>query len=84
MMLTEIAASSTTDQTFGVVGAALLVGILIAYVLLVVGAFFSALFSSATAGMKLVWIVFIVMAPFIGSLLWFMVGKRNSQLSAAV
>jgi cytochrome b len=51
--------------------------------LLVIGAFFSALFSSATAGMKLVWIVFIVIAPFIGSLLWFMLGKPNARISAS-
>jgi hypothetical protein len=74
--------ASQTDQTFGVIGGALLIGALVAYVLLVVGAFFSALFSSATAGMKLVWIVFIVIAPFIGSLLWFLVGKRNAQEAA--
>ncbi|HET6738234.1 MAG TPA: PLDc N-terminal domain-containing protein [Kribbella sp.] len=80
MMLLQTA--SQTDQTFGVIGGALLIGALVAYVLLVVGAFFSALFSSATAGMKLVWIVFIVIAPFIGSLLWFLVGKRNAQEAA--
>lgn len=80
MMLLQTA--TQTDQTFGVIGGALLIGALVAYVLLVVGAFFSALLSSATAGMKLVWIVFIVIAPFIGSLLWFMVGKRNAQEAA--
>ncbi|MFG1905919.1 PLDc N-terminal domain-containing protein [Kribbella sp. NPDC048928] len=80
MMLLQTA--TQTDQTFGVIGGALLIGALVAYVLLVVGAFFSALFSSATAGMKLVWIVFIVIAPFIGSLLWFLVGKRNAQEAA--
>lgn len=80
MMLLQTA--TQTDQTFGVIGGALLIGALVAYVLLVVGAFFSALFSSATAGMKLVWIVFIVIAPFVGSLLWFLVGKRNAQEAA--
>lgn len=80
MMLLQTA--SQTDQTFGVIGGALLIGALVAYVVLVVGAFFSALFSSATAGMKLVWIVFIVIAPFVGSLLWFLVGKRNAQEAA--
>ncbi len=77
-MLTQL----TGDQTFGAAGAALLIAALIAYTLLVIGAFFSALFSPATAGMKLVWIIFIVVAPFVGSLLWFLVGKRNAQVSA--
>jgi hypothetical protein len=48
----------------------------------VVGAFISALFSPASAGMKLVWLVFIVIAPFIGSALWFLAGKRNAQETA--
>ncbi|GAA0594385.1 PLDc_N domain-containing protein [Kribbella sandramycini] len=78
-MITLVA--STTDQTWGFVGGAVLIAALVAYVLLVVGAFFSALFSAASAGMKLVWIIFIICAPFIGSLLWFLVGKRNSQLA---
>jgi hypothetical protein len=73
---------ATNDHLWGVAGGTVLIGVLIAYALLVIGAFFSALFSAATAGMKLVWIVFIVIAPFIGSLLWFLVGKRNAQASA--
>jgi hypothetical protein len=73
---------ATNDHLWGVAGGTVLIGVLIAYALLVIGAFFSALFSGATAGMKLVWIVFIVIAPFIGSLLWFLVGKRNAQASA--
>ncbi|WP_405056458.1 PLD nuclease N-terminal domain-containing protein [Kribbella sp. NBC_01505] len=76
-MLTLIAHSSpSSDQT---VFAFLGFGLLAAYVLLVIGAFFSALFSEASGGMKLVWIIFIVMAPFIGSLLWFLVGKNNAR-----
>lgn len=79
-MLTLIAhATTSTDQTWGFLGSAALIAGLVAYFLLVVGAFFSALFSPASGGMKLVWIVFIVIAPFIGSLLWFMVGKRNAH-----
>ncbi|MFK4087910.1 PLD nuclease N-terminal domain-containing protein [Kribbella sp. NPDC020789] len=74
-MLTLIA----SDQTWGFLGSAALLAALAAYVLLIVGAFFSALFSPASAGMKLVWIVFIVIAPFIGSLLWFLTGKRNAR-----
>lgn len=82
-MITLIAHTTTSaDQTWGFLGSAVLIGALLAYVLLVVGAFFSALFSPASAGMKLVWIVFIVIAPFIGSALWFLVGKRNALEAA--
>jgi hypothetical protein len=71
-------ATNSGTQAFGVVGGVLLIAALAAYVLLVIGAFFSALFAPTTAGMKLVWIVFIVIAPFIGSLFWFLIGKRNA------
>ncbi|MFB6719254.1 PLD nuclease N-terminal domain-containing protein [Kribbella sp. NPDC056345] len=82
-MLTLIAhTTNSTDQIWGFLGGAGIIAVLAAYFLLVVGAFFSALFSPASGGMKLVWIVFIVIAPFIGSLLWFMVGKRNALEAA--
>ncbi|TCC57421.1 hypothetical protein E0H73_28945 [Kribbella pittospori] len=74
--------STVQNQHLGELGAVLLFVVLAGCVLLVIGAFFSALFSPASVGMKLVWIVFIVIAPFIGSLFWFMIGKRNAQLSA--
>jgi hypothetical protein len=78
-MLTLIAhTTSSTDSGMWIFGAAGM-AVLAAYILLVIGAFFSALFSPASGGMKLVWIIFIVIAPFIGSLLWFLVGKRNAH-----
>ncbi|MFI5729068.1 PLD nuclease N-terminal domain-containing protein [Kribbella sp. NPDC051587] len=78
-MLTLIAhTTSSTDNGMWIFGAAGM-AVLAAYVLLVIGAFFSALFSPASGGMKLVWIIFIIVAPFIGSLLWFLVGKRNAN-----
>jgi membrane protein DedA with SNARE-associated domain len=80
--VTSRATSSTTNDTLGVVGAALLVGILLAYALLVLGALISALRSPLTGGMKLVWIIFIFIAPFIGSICWFLIGKRNAYVSA--
>ncbi len=82
-MLTLIVhATTSTNETWGFLGSAVLIAGLAAYILLVVGAFFSALFSPASGGMKLVWIVFIVIAPFIGSLLWFLAGKRNALEAA--
>ncbi|MFF4950883.1 PLD nuclease N-terminal domain-containing protein [Streptomyces chattanoogensis] len=35
--------------------------------------------SDLTGGMKLVWLVFALMAPVLGCLLWFLVGRRNAQ-----
>ena len=81
-MITLIAHTASTDQIWGFLGSAAVLVAVAAYILLVVGAFFSALFSPASAGMKLVWIVFIVIAPFIGSALWFLVGRRNAQEAA--
>ncbi|MFI5709457.1 PLD nuclease N-terminal domain-containing protein [Kribbella sp. NPDC051620] len=80
-LATAHATSSTTDGTLGVVGAALLVGLLLAYALLVLGALISALGSPLTGGMKLVWIIFVFIAPFIGSICWFLAGKRNAYAS---
>ncbi|MCI3934708.1 PLD nuclease N-terminal domain-containing protein [Streptomyces sp. AN091965] len=37
--------------------------------------------SSAGKGMKAVWIVFAFIAPFIGSVLWFLVGRRYARRS---
>jgi membrane protein DedA with SNARE-associated domain len=76
------ATSSTTNDTLGVVGAALLVGLLLAYALLVLGALISSLGAPMSGGMKLVWVVFIFIAPFIGSICWFLIGKRNAYVSA--
>ncbi|MEW2290972.1 PLD nuclease N-terminal domain-containing protein [Streptomyces sp. NPDC047841] len=57
---------------------------LLAYVALVVGALISIATSGVTGGMKVMWFVFVVVAPFIGSLLWFLVGRRDSCRQKAV
>ncbi|MEV0698709.1 PLD nuclease N-terminal domain-containing protein [Saccharopolyspora sp. NPDC050389] len=49
------------------------------YVALVIGALISVLGSHQGAGMKLVWIVFVFIAPFLGSLLWFFIGRRSTR-----
>ncbi|AJT70002.1 hypothetical protein T261_8409 [Streptomyces lydicus] len=43
------------------------------------GALLSIVRSDLTSGMKLAWLAFAVMAPFFGSLLWFLVGRRDAQ-----
>jgi ABC-type transport system involved in multi-copper enzyme maturation permease subunit len=68
------------DQT-AVLGAALLIGAVVVCALLIIGALISTLASPLTGGMKLVWIIFIFIAPFIGSICWFLIGKRNAYLA---
>ncbi|MDA3629899.1 PLD nuclease N-terminal domain-containing protein [Saccharopolyspora oryzae] len=48
------------------------------YVVLVVGALISVLGSPQSFGMKVVWIVFVFVAPFLGSILWFLIGRGNA------
>jgi hypothetical protein len=67
-----------SNDTLGALGGFGIIAILVAYALLVLGALVSSLTAPQSGGMKLVWLVFIVVAPFVGSLLWFMVGKRSA------
>lgn len=55
---------------------------LLAWLLLVVAALISILASPQTFGMKIVWAVFVFIAPFIGSVLWFLVGRGNARRTA--
>jgi membrane protein DedA with SNARE-associated domain len=62
-------------------------GILIMLVVLLpavlfVAALVSILASHQTSGMKVVWVVFALCAPFLGPVLWFFVGRRTAQLRA--
>ncbi|MDQ7808923.1 PLDc N-terminal domain-containing protein [Amycolatopsis sp. A133] len=57
----------------GVAGAAVL-----AFVVLFLSALVSVLRSPLTGGMKIVWVLFAFCAPFLGSLLWFLVGRRDA------
>lgn len=56
--------------------------VLLAFVVLFVAALVSILGSRLTGGMKLVWVIFAFCAPFLGSLLWFAVGRRDASLPA--
>lgn len=62
---------------FGILGAAGLA--LLAYAVLFIGALISILASAHTGGMKLAWVVFAFVAPFLGSLLWFVIGRGDSM-----
>jgi hypothetical protein len=49
----------------------------LALVVLFIGALVSVLRSGLTGGMKVVWVVFAFCAPFLGPVLWFLVGKKD-------
>lgn len=60
--------------------AALLIGavvVTLAVVVLIIAAVFSILFSGLDVAMKLVWIVLVFLAPLIGALLWFLIGRNR-------
>lgn len=64
-----------------VLGIALLLGALLvglAVVVFIIAAFFSVLFARMDLGMKVVWIILIFLAPFIGALLWFVIGRPRA------
>ncbi|HEX3788061.1 MAG TPA: PLD nuclease N-terminal domain-containing protein [Pseudonocardiaceae bacterium] len=56
--------------------------LVLAGVLLVLGALVSVLRSAQSGGMKLVWCAFVLVAPFLGSLLWFLIGRSNAAHTA--
>lgn len=63
----------------GILPAVLLTAVIVAFVVFVFGAVVSVLRSSLTGGMKFVWIVLVFLAPFIGSLLWYVIGRPNAR-----
>ncbi|MFD3688705.1 PLD nuclease N-terminal domain-containing protein [Nocardiopsis sp. NPDC058631] len=56
---------------------ALLVGL--AVVVFIIAAVFSILGSRVDGAMKIVWLIFVVIAPLIGALLWFLVGRNQGH-----
>lgn len=65
-------------HVFGAVG---LIGVVVAALLFVLAAVVSVLRSPLSGGMKLVWFVFVWVAPFVGSLLWFLIGRPGASRS---
>jgi len=58
---------------------ALITAVLLGCVLLIVGALVSILRAPQSGGMKVVWIAFVVVAPYLGSALWFLIGRRSAR-----
>lgn len=76
----QIALAPTGDIMIASVGAAVVLGALALFF----GALLSIVRSDLTGGMKLVWVVFALMAPFFGCLLWFLVGRRDAGRRAGI
>ncbi|WP_438486956.1 PLD nuclease N-terminal domain-containing protein [Streptomyces sp. S186] len=71
----QIALAPTGTIMIACAGAAVALGALAFFF----GALLSIVRSDLTGGMKLVWLVFALVAPFLGCLLWFLVGRRDAQ-----
>lgn len=71
----QMALAPTGDIVIACAGAAVALGVLASFF----GALLSIVRSDLTGGMKLVWLVFALMAPLLGCLLWFLVGRHNTQ-----
>lgn len=79
-----ILASANSSQIAGLGLFAVLGLAMLAYAVLFIGALISIATSAHTGGMKLAWIVFAFVAPFLGSLLWFVVGRGDSLRRHAI
>ncbi|GAA3181658.1 MULTISPECIES: PLD nuclease N-terminal domain-containing protein [Streptomyces] len=66
-----------SESVLGYGGIAVMAAVVLAFVVLFIGALVSILKARMDAGMKLVWVVFAFIAPFLGSLLWFLIGRRS-------
>jgi hypothetical protein len=66
-------------QVFAGVAAVGLLALAIAHVLIAVVAVISVIGSEQTLGMKVVWFLLIWAMPLIGSVLWFLVGRREQR-----
>ncbi|MGW2426547.1 PLD nuclease N-terminal domain-containing protein [Streptomyces sp. NPDC001709] len=71
----QMALAPTGTIVIGCAGAAAVAGVLALYF----GALLGIVRSDLTGGMKLVWFVFALVAPFLGCLLWFLVGHRDAR-----
>ena len=66
-------------QVFAGVAVVGLVALAIAYVLIAVVAVLSVIASDQSLGMQAVWFLLIWAMPLIGSVLWFLVGRREQR-----
>lgn len=78
---TVTAAGSTGAFHLGLAALATLP--LLAFVVLFIASLVSIIASSQELGMKVVWVVLVLIAPFIGSVLWFLIGRGHARRTVA-
>ncbi|WHT23090.1 PLDc N-terminal domain-containing protein [Crossiella sp. CA-258035] len=68
-----------TDQFLALGASAAIILVILSGFLFFLAALISMLRSPLTGGMVLVWIIFAFCAPFLGPVLWFLIGRRNAR-----
>jgi hypothetical protein len=71
----QMALAPTGDVVIACAGVAAVLGALALYF----GALLGIVRSDLGGGMKLVWVAFVLMAPLLGCVLWFLVGRPDAQ-----
>ncbi|SEO45930.1 PLDc N-terminal domain-containing protein [Amycolatopsis saalfeldensis] len=77
-MTTMPLALASSPDIAHLAGGIALVAVILLPVIFFITALVGILGSGLTGGMKLVWVVFAFCAPFLGPLLWFLVGRKQN------
>ncbi|MFE2855912.1 PLD nuclease N-terminal domain-containing protein [Streptomyces lavendulae] len=75
----QMTLAATSDNAVSIVAVVVVTAVGIAYAALFVGALVSIARSGLTGAMKLAWAAFAVVAPFLGSVIWFLIGRRDAR-----
>ncbi|WP_371675480.1 PLD nuclease N-terminal domain-containing protein [Streptomyces sp. NBC_01276] len=75
----QMTLAATGENAVGIAAVVVVVAVGIAYAVLFIGALVSIARSGLTGAMKLAWAAFAVVAPFLGSVIWFLIGRRDAQ-----
>lgn len=67
----------------GVVTALVITVVVGGFLALVIGTLVSVLRSALGGGMKFLWVVVVLAAPVLGSLAWFVIGRRDAERRAS-
>jgi phosphotransferase system glucose/maltose/N-acetylglucosamine-specific IIC component len=76
MVLVHATWPSFIHGIFGGTAMVVVLALAVAYLPLVVAGLISVLKSGQNVGMKLIWIILILAAPVIGSIVWFLAGRN--------
>lgn len=71
--------ATTAEQAGRFAGAAAIIALVLVPVVFFLAALISILGSPQSGGMKFVWLIFAFCAPFLGPLLWFVIGRRHAE-----